>query len=168
MKEEIKKLLKELVATNDRKDEYAYWVNNKVITENNRIDVSHSEELDEDLQEVLGGINIYESMCFHNALSILKTLIVKAPELKVEVVLGMIGIGKTYCGHAWNTINGVNFDLTAEYLAADDFKYYPAAYFNQPASFSRQGVFTPTGNCENETFDVNGDCSVYVYFIDNL
>jgi hypothetical protein len=168
MKSLIKKLLKEAVNERIRFEEYKTWVRTNVITRTNQITLSHSEDLDENIQEILGGVYIGQSLCFDNAQRVLKTLQTTAPDIKVEVVLGMIGVKKQFCGHAWNKVNGIHIDLTAETFVNDTFHYFPAAYFNNSEEFGRQGVFHTSEECEAETFDLNGNCSIYPYFIDNL
>jgi hypothetical protein len=113
--------------------------------------------------------NIEPNECFHNAGKVLQFF--KNQGFEVSFVLGiLIENGKKF-GHAWNKINGVYYDFTAEKSEKIKNKYFEVASIDNELEIQSLDVFNPNAKCEHEfnvdgeSYDVNGMCSVYPYFI---
>jgi hypothetical protein len=110
---------------------------------------------------------IKQNECFTNASLVFKAMS-GIEGVKVAYVLGfMVENGKKF-GHAWNIINGKHYDFTARISEEMDNEYYQIAIIDDLNKIKSLPVFNPSGECENEEYDVDGMCSIYPYYKNNL
>ena len=107
--------------------------------------------------------------CFHNAGLVFQSFM-NTHNIEVEYVLGlMTQHGKSF-GHAWNRINGVHYDFTAEKMHETTSTYTQIVVFNDLNTIESLPMFNPNGECSHslnvngESYDLNGMCSLYPYY----
>ena len=187
MKDFIKNRLKTTLLENNDDDINIYNYKKWVMSNNEKIEVNKIEDLYEDIfklnianplaykkqtNEIIDFINtkINQNECFHNATKSFEFFNKKGYE--VSFILGiMIENGKKF-GHAWNKINGRNYDLTADKnVTRLENKYFKLVELNDINSITNLSVFDPNYDCKNkftykgENYDINGLCSLYPYFM---
>ena len=180
MKDFIRNRVKTTLLENNDDDinisNYKKWVmsNNEKI-EINEIGVLYMNNplaYKEQKNEIINFINtkINQNECFHNASKSFEFF--KKKGYEVSFILGiMIENGKKF-GHAWNKINGRNYDLTADKnVTRLENKYFKLVELNDINSITNLSVFDPNYDCKNkftykgENYDINGLCSLYPYFM---
>lgn len=182
MKDLIKHKLKESLQQAPQIAEYRSWLSGTVkqvkvypYTAINKLDVVNDTEnyqanmqKNKDLKKFIIN-NIEPNECFHNAYKTFVTL--KAQGYDVIFILGMLGENGKLFGHGWNQVNGVNVDFTAEKQEENGNKYYRVAGFSDLGQIQQLDVFNPNKKCEfafeheGESYDRNGMCSVYPYYL---
>lgn len=116
--------------------------------------------------------NIEINECFHNAAKVFE-FFKKIDGFDVSFILGtMTENGKTF-GHAWNKINDKYFDFTAEKTEKQNNRYFEVVALNDFSNIMNLEVFNPDAKCKHEltvageSYDINGMCSLYPYYINN-
>lgn len=187
MKDFIRNRVKTTLLENNDNDinisNYKEWLK----TNNKQIKINEIEVLYKDIlklnmgnplaykqqrNEIIDFINteINQNECFHNAAKSFEFFNKRG--YKVSFILGiMIENGKKF-GHAWNKINGRNYDLTADKNETRlENKYFRLVELNDINSITNLSVFDPNYDCKNkftsngENYDINGMCSLYPYFM---
>lgn len=181
MKELVKKLLRESLEQAPQISEYRSWLSstvkqvkvypytsiNKIDAVNDMSNYQENMQKNKDLKKFIID-NIEPNECFHNAYKTFVTL--KGQGYDVIFVLGMLGENGKLFGHAWNIVNGLNVDFTAEKQEENGNKYYRVVGFTDLGQIQGLSVFNPNEKCEyafshnGENYDRNGMCSVYPYY----
>ncbi len=114
---------------------------------------------------------VKENECFHNSAKVVDVLADKYPNSQPKFVLGFMSENGKLFGHAWNSINGKDYDFTAEKSVGSQSTYFKVAEFNNMGQITSLPVFDPNNKCDSamsingESYDVNGKCSIYPYFL---
>lgn len=181
MNQNIKKLLRENLNSHVRLNQYYEWLNeNKIPVQIERLkmliegDKNNPKiyEFKKNQLIKLMNKNIAPNECFnnaHNAFFILSKL-----GFDVKFILGiMVENGKEF-GHAWNEINGEQYDLSAEKTKTFNNKYYEVFVYDNLSDIRNLTVFDPNAECpnamsiNNQNYDVNGLCSIYPEYLKSL
>jgi hypothetical protein len=184
MKNFIKNKLRENIQ-NNQYGEYNNWLKstvkaNKITSISNLTKIDPSSmfndidsyqknmQLNKEIKSLLIN-NITPNECFHNAGIVYQFF--KNKGIEVTFVLGiLIENGKKF-GHAWNKINGVAYDFTAEKSENTNSRYFEVVSLNDESAIKNLSVFNPNAQCEHEfqidgeSYDVNGMCSIYPYYL---
>jgi len=109
--------------------------------------------------------------CFNNAGIVFQTF-TPVDGIEVFYVMGiMVENGKEF-GHAWNIINGKHYDFSSEKTSdANINNYYQVVVLNNLSDIENLSVFDTNTKCgqgfsvNGDSFDDNGMCSLYPYFL---
>jgi hypothetical protein len=119
------------------------------------------------LKKLLGFIkaNAQPNECFHNAAN--THLLLQEEGFDSKFVLGFLVESDKKFGHGWVKLNNIYFDPT---IVEPKGNYLVAAELEDRDKIMGLSVFNPDEKCEDafhgkgETYDHNGNCSVYPYF----
>lgn len=183
MNQNIKKLLRENLTSHVRLNQYYEWLNeNKIPVQIERLKTLI--ESDKDNPKLynfkkgqlikLMNQHINPNECFNNADKAFQYL--KELGFDVKFILGIMVEGGREFGHAWNEINGEQYDLSAEKTRTTDKgnKYYEVFVYDSLDEIHQLRVFDPNAKCpnamtvNNQNYDVNGLCSIYPEYLKSL
>lgn len=179
MKTNIKRLLRENLANHIKLNQYYEWLSEaKIPVEIQRLknvipqeDISNPKLYEFKKNQFMKIMHeqIKPNECFnnaHNAFFILNKL-----GFDVKFVLGiMVENGREF-GHAWNEINGEQYDLSAEKTKTFGNQYFEVYIYDNLNEIRQLTVFDPNAECpnamtvNNQNYDVNGLCSIYPEYL---
>ncbi len=181
MKDIIRRILKESLEQAPQVSDYRAWLRtvvkpskisqykkiNNVDAVNDMQNYQENMQKNKDLTNFIIN-NVEPNECFHNAYKAF--VLLKQKSYDVKFVLGLMSENGQMFGHAWNIVNGVPVDFTAEKLQQNQNKYFQVAVLDNQSQIQGLDVFNPEKKCAQafnsggESYDKNGMCSVYPYY----